>query len=391
MKILFIVLRPIEINSSTSIWNSAIINGLISNGHNVDVLTTMPDKRHSNYDDSLLNKKASVYYIQPNLSQSVANFARQGKLLNLVRRKLYKIHQLFKVYDIGSSYVKELDNLGFIKEKYDLMISSSDPKSSHLFALKCKINYQKATPWLQLWSDPFWGDITVNSILTSRKVKKEEKRLLKNATKISYISNILCSNRANLYPEYKEKMMYFPIPFLKEVVDKKEESDSLVFAYCGDYFSKVRNIKPFYDAINNSKHSLIICGSSDIELENTEHVTILPRVSYEKVCEIEENADVLVHLSNLSGVQIPGKIFQYSGTEKKILFILDGNIKEIQNEFSKYNRYCFVKNNIIDIENILDHREIWDRFEKSILKEYSPQYIAKKMLESIPLDGEKNG
>ena len=58
-------------------------------------------------------------------------------------------------------------------------------------------------------------------------------------------------------------------------------------------------------------------------------------------------------MCNLKGGQIPGKIYQYSATNKKILFILDGSESEIsvlENYFKKFNRYIFCKNNVVDIE-----------------------------------------
>ena len=57
MKILYVVSRPLEINSSSSISNRAIIGGLLELGHEVDLVTTQPDKNHINYDNSILDDK----------------------------------------------------------------------------------------------------------------------------------------------------------------------------------------------------------------------------------------------------------------------------------------------------------------------------------------------
>ena len=44
MKILYVVSRPLEINTSASIRNRATIEGLVELGHNVNIITTEPDE-----------------------------------------------------------------------------------------------------------------------------------------------------------------------------------------------------------------------------------------------------------------------------------------------------------------------------------------------------------
>ena len=47
MKILYVVSRPLEINTSASIRNRATIEGLVELGHNVNIITTEPDEKHT--------------------------------------------------------------------------------------------------------------------------------------------------------------------------------------------------------------------------------------------------------------------------------------------------------------------------------------------------------
>lgn len=381
MNILFIVLRSIEINSSTSIWNNAVINGLIENGHLVDVLTLPADKNHSNYDQSLTNKNCNIIEIRTSSVQRIANIARKNKVTNMLRGVAYHLRKKFQVYDIGSSYINTINNIELEDQKYDLIITSSDPKSSHLFGLEYKSKRNEKIPWIQLWSDPFLGDITSNSSWNKRKIEKEEAKLLKRATKIVYISRLLRNDRACLYPECAKKMFFYPIPFLESRVGKSKKSEVLTFVYCGDYFSKVRDIRPLYNAIKETKHRLIICGDSDVKLKETPNIKIFPRVSYQKVMQIENKADVLVHLSNLSGIQIPGKIYQYSGTEKNILFILDGNVNKIKEEFGQYNRYVFSLNKESNLLDTLNNPNVWQNCNTEIINEFSPSYVAKEIID----------
>ena len=53
MRILYVVSRPLEINTSASVRNHATISGLIQNGHQVTLVSASPDKNHEAYDPTL--------------------------------------------------------------------------------------------------------------------------------------------------------------------------------------------------------------------------------------------------------------------------------------------------------------------------------------------------
>ena len=384
MKILYVVSRPLEINTSASIRNRATINGLIELGHNVDLITTQFDKNHSNFDDSIFNKNLNVIYLKLGGIQDLARAGRKFKLLKPFKNLAYEIISKFEIYDNLKGIIDYALKLNIKDGKYDLIISSSDPKSSHLFVCKIFENgLLKVTPWIQIWGDPFLSDITRNSKLLNSKIRNEEDRLLKYANKVIYVSNLTLNEQRKIYPHYAMKMYYEPIPFLKKenypVADRQKES--LTFLYCGDYSSDVRNIKPLYDAIKNTRHNLIICGNSDLKLEDTERIEIYPRIGFEKTKAFERECDVLIHLSNLKGTQIPGKIYQYSGTNKPILFILDGDVDLLRGMFDSYERYIFCQNEKIDICRVIE--EIYNKkfdYTRFIVEEFDPKKIAEKII-----------
>ena len=66
--------------------------------------------------------------------------------------------------------------------------------------------------------------------------------------------------------------------------------------------------------------------------------------------------NVLVFVANKGGGQIPGKIYQYSGTNKAILFVLDGNEHEkkiLRDYFGNFDRYYFAENEIESIKDVV--------------------------------------
>jgi len=161
-----------------------------------------------------------------------------------------------------------------------------------------------------------------------------------------------------LYPESASKMRHLPIPYMEAIsysLNVLSEQKTVKIVYCGDYNTGTRNIFPLYQAVREmSNVHLTICGASDCTLEAQDNVIVYGRLPWEKVQELEKDADILVHLSNLHGSQIPGKIYQYSGTNKPILFILDGDIEKIKEQFEVYGRYDFSMNDAADIQKTIN-------------------------------------
>ena len=76
MRILYVVSRAIQINSSSSIRNLASIRGLAELGHKVTVLSAMYDKNHSNYDEKLEPEGVEKIYLTVGSIQKAAAVSR---------------------------------------------------------------------------------------------------------------------------------------------------------------------------------------------------------------------------------------------------------------------------------------------------------------------------
>lgn len=381
MKVLYIVSRPLEINTSASIRNRALIMGLLENNYEVNLVTSLPDKNHMAYDESMALDGIKVKYIKLNGIQSVARVGRIFKFLSPIKKMASSFLEVHNIYDNMKSiinHIKEVDISG-----YDVIISSSDPKSSHLFVDKLIQKYGYKGRWIQVWGDPFYGDITLSTKAKKIDILKEEKRLISLCDKVIYVSKLTLDAQKELYPNYAFKMKYIPIPYLHEVIHPINDfslREKINIAYCGDYDSNVRNIRPLYDSVIELPNvNLTICGNSDLILKQKNNIQILGRQSYRVIEKIEAEADILVHISNLKGGQIPGKIYQYSGTNKPILFILDGDVENIKSQFEGFKRYNFSNNTKECISNIL-RSMIAENEEYFPVKEFSPQNVAIKIM-----------
>ena len=124
------------------------------------------------------------------------------------------------------------------------------------------------------------------------------------------------------------------------------------YGYFGDYTPIARDLRPFYEAAKETGIRVNICGNPSNIFPSTDKITIHPRLPLDKLKPIEDQTNVLIFLCNRKGGQIPGKIYQYSATNKTVLFILDGTEEEqavLREFFGKFNRYVFCRNTKEDI------------------------------------------
>lgn len=349
MKILYVTSVPLEYNSSANMRNRALIRGLAELGHEISTLSSDFD-RNSIYIDNVNNDDNihKRYWIKlGNIQSNITNNIKSERSIKRrIKGILYKVYTKFSIYDPRKSLVKKIDE-DTIEDKFDLIISSSDPKSSHLLVEKLiKSNPKITKRWIQYWGDPFSGDINKNTIIPEKFIKNEEKRLISLCDKVVYVSPFTLQKQQVKYKEHKDKMSFIPIPYIKEKIYPETKNEKVTLGYFGDYNSKDRNIDPLYRAICEDKDLYLnICGNSDIKLESKENILIQTRQKTEEIEKLEQKSDILVCICNKSGTQIPGKIYHYAATNKKILIILDGEYSNQMKEyFDGFNRFIICKN-----------------------------------------------
>ena len=187
-------------------------------------------------------------------------------------------------------------------------MSNSSPAAGHrLVADLLRSKHIKAKRWVQIWEDPWYYDLYGNH---SDAILEEERYLLKEAQEVLYVSPLTLHYQKQFFPDCADKMGVIPLPaFLIGNQEQKPLSSPISFGYFGDYFSHVRNLSPFYEALKASGYTGNIYGDSDINLPSQSQITVSPRVTLDVLEQVQDKTDVLVHLSNLRGGQIPGKIY----------------------------------------------------------------------------------
>lgn len=349
MRILYVTSVPLEYSSSANLRNIALIRGLIKNGHSVSTLSTQPQSESAYYDKTILNiQLENRYFVGLGHMHAKMTSTQKGTFLSGLKGKIHRLYTAIHMYDPRKNEVSQVSTIQFENEKFDLLISSSDPKSSHLFAEELlKTHPGLADRWIQYWGDPFTGDINRRSLVPECIVSKEEKRLLSLCDKAVYVSPLTGEYIKNKYPEYAKKIQFVPVGYSEQKIYPIHESNTLDLCYCGDYYAKDRDLMPLMEAMKQltDNCTLTLAGNSDLIFAESQNVTIYPRVEKKKVDEIEENSDVIVCVCNRGGTQIPGKIYHAAATNRVVLVLLDGENKEaLKRYFAGYDRFVFAEN-----------------------------------------------
>lgn len=328
MNLLLVTLFSLERNTSVAISNINITKGLLQMGH-------------------------QVTWVMPHWGQCETEFDfSQVRIIrvpghDLAREKGYirgKLRSHFDMLDFTRSYLREVQHVQIPKEYYDIVISMSDPKTSHVFTAKLlrRVNYGR---WIQHWGDPLLGDITRNFWWPKWCIKLYEWSIIRKADKVVYVTPFTSQTQKKEHPKISQKISFVPLPADMYQTHTENKSDILRVAYLGDYNPVFRNLKPLYEAcLRLQSIQLTIAGYGPKYLIKP-NINILSRISQEKALEIENNADVIFCVCNMRGTQIPGKIFYKTSSDKHVLVAVDGDYRtEMIQYFESYDRFVICDN-----------------------------------------------
>ena len=337
MKILFVTLSALEVNTSVTKSNIGLLRGLKGLGHDVTILMPEVNKDAYYYDASYdLSSFNIIRLTAGGFTQSLAN--SNAKATGSFKKKLFmtlrSVYKYFTIFERSTKdYVKQLDGIGIKDTIFDVVISTSDPKVSHLFVKKAIEHGLKCSKWIQHWGDPLSSDISRKSFYPRWVFQIIESYLYKNANRIVFVSPFTAEEQKVSHKKYADRISFAPL-----IADEpKKESKDYVFkkggflnvAYMGDYNSIIRNIMPLYNACSELPFvKLTIAGHSNLSLSSQSNITVNKRLPSSEASVIESNADVIVSIANLKGTQIPGKIYYLASTNKIIMIAMENDNKE---------------------------------------------------------------
>lgn len=387
MKILYITANPLEYSSSANMRNVALIKGLIETGNEVSSLS-LRQNNIKYIDQSMLDINLKHRYWVNDIVNEKNNINKKSNdWKNSIIVLIAKLYRKITIYDPKKVIINKSNYTIQIKEKFDLIISSSDPKTAHLIAEKLiRENKNICKKWIQYWGDPFLGDINKKTLIPNYFIKKEEKRLISLCDKVIYVSPFTLKKQKEIYCEHANKLDFLPVPFKNKINYNINKNSILTVGYFGNYYSQDRNIQNLYNAIVECDYKAVILGDSDIKIQPNNNITILKgRQNLDVVKQYEEQVDILICICNKKGTQIPGKIYHYSATNKPILVILDGPQKEeLKQYFEKYKRFLICENSVESIKKTLTNIDV-SKFNYDNFSDFDCKKIAKEFIKGIEI------
>ncbi len=404
MKVLYVTGSCLTRNTSANMSHNAFVQGLLENGCELDILSAA--ESWGMEDSALPVWEKARYFTYPSVSvQDRLRLSLRGKapapasapaapgtadapkrpgakavIRQLLKKAFYRVFRPDPLYPLEKEWLKNAVKFNS-EEHYDLVVSNSSPAASHCLVEKLREKGRlRFDRWIQIWEDPWSHDLYGHY---PPAIEEEEHRLLRAASEIAYVSPLTLMYQKQYFPDCADKMFCIPLPALRYESDAAQDrTNELSFGYFGDYYSAARDLRPFYEAVVAAGCRAYIYGDTDLHLERSEKVEISPRVTLDRLKAVQEKASVLVHLSNLRGGQIPGKIYHYSVTSKPILFILDGSKEEkeaLLRFFSQYDRYCFCDNSVNNIRLTMERIAQENRMYAPV-KDFYPENIVKQLL-----------
>ena len=362
MKLLFIACYSPLINNSAAIETLQYLNKLSDiDGNEIHLLTVNFPKNSVYYDETLLsmmNKKIRLHAVKggaifnklmPKKSANSHNFSNNKSSGN-IKKILRKIKNAVVIPDMYYGWAKNASKYG-IKliedEKIDVIFSMHEPPSSHLCAYYIKKQY-KDIPWITYWSDPWLKDSTREKSFILKKLieKNMEKNIISCADKFIFVTE---DNRSEYLKDYKklnkDNTFILNRGFDSKLYDdlSKEEPPRFIdknkinIIYTGEIFSKLRDIRPFIEAIENIKKD-----------------------DYSKYRKLN-----ILFFGNKNSKQIPAKIYDYFGANGRI-FVIYGDKNDPIGRITKDNDKCIcsynssedIKNNIYNMIEMYEHNNL---------------------------------
>lgn len=358
MKILFIACYSPIINNSASIETLQYLNKLSEIPGNEVHLLTVDFPENSIYFDkdlkALIDDEIKVHLINggkifeklvPRMNVSGDKVVKNKNIKKM--RILRNLKNIFIIPDMYYNWAKRAAKYGnelHEKEKFDVMFSMHEPPSSHLCAYEIKKKNMNLN-WITYWSDPWLKDSTrEKSFFCKKKIETiMEKKIVNCSDKFVFVTEANRQDYIETYAIEKERTYIITRGYDEKFYQKMSKEnkpeyimdDKINILYAGEVFTKLRNINPFIEAVEEikrdykkeySKLNILFFGNIDdnkvkTKLEQIDAVRVSKRISFNEAIKYMLNSEILLLFGNKNSKQIPAKIYEYLGAKGSILTI----------------------------------------------------------------------
>lgn len=374
-KIIFIseMRDPYSNASSTQIMTRNILKGFLDNCKDVTFVAIV--------EENISKENIKLYYN--------GLFTRLIFINDITKYRQTRIKGMLSMvlHTVFNHHGKNTEAISKLVDDDTVLVSHSPSIDSILICRTIKRMFPQIR-YIQYWSDP----ITLALISPEDYSLKRlpfywvENRLHKSADIIVYGTKSLYIGQKSLFRKYNNKMAYCDVSYCIDNVSaaKSQQDDGInLFGYFGGYNSSVRDIRQLYGAFIDEDSKLVICGNGDVSLAERSNIEVVKRVPQNEVAALEASVNVYVCILNNRGIQIPGKVFYLTDTDKYILVICDGDYKkEIRDYLSSFKRFIFCENTVEDIRRVVKEINMKQYpIDKSELYRLSPKYVSKSIID----------
>jgi glycosyltransferase involved in cell wall biosynthesis len=220
-------------------------------------------------------------------------------------------------------------------KEYDYLLTSHEPWVDSLLGLSIKKNYPNLE-WIADFADPYVSIYTPEYKLFFE--NRIEKKIYRAVDKMIVTNQKVREKLEQKYSFLQKKdILVLEQGFKKrEHITSDTKNDIFTLLYTGTFYEDFRNPKQLAKALSalDFDFNFIVAGRNeqfnDLFQPLGDKYQFLGFVSHNEVLELQENADVLVHLSNKQIEQVPGKFFEYLGTNKSLLVIYQNHKDQLK-------------------------------------------------------------
>lgn len=393
MNFLYITTDDIVRNASCNIRNVSLIKGLIAKGHQVQILCMHHGKGQ---DKQLVHALdgISVFYLNDNNVVTQVPKEKKEQKKSRLKGMLLRLYNRVRVIDSYMYYINESDIKRVLPKLTtpDVVLSSSDPRSSHILAGKIIQHFQKSK-WVQYWGDPMANDISSAAIVKPF-IRYRERQILEKADLIVYTNNLTAEIIKSSYPTVKAPIISIPTSNIllsnsDNKIEKCYDKSITRIGYFGSFIKQQRNVKPLIETVlNHESIDLTLVGNTDVVINESDRVHVFPFVGLTELNQLQDSMDILLVIENIPSdnkkencVQIPGKVFHYGLSDKPILVISETGITE--KEFSKYDKYIFCENEMNQIWKAIEFINNNDSRFAHPIDDFKPENVATMLIDKI--------
>lgn len=299
-------------------------------GHRV-VLYAYTGGKNYEFETKGLFKVKNLGNCQPWCDDSIKNAK-----MPLYIRVIKKIVGELNVYPYKKCYA-HIKNALLQEDEIDMLISIAHPHVVH-WAVSKFINRNKVKNWIADCGDPFMGDPFNKHKVSLEKVEREW------CSKVDYITIPIKEGIKAYYPEFKEKIKIIPQGFNIDNVDiiKYKKNTIPTFGFAGGIYPGLRDPKKLLEYIykNNIKAHFIVYSKGEVFYEYQklmpEKIEIRELVDRDILIKELSRMDFLINIKNISEVQAPSKLIDYTLTKRPIL---DVSTKFVDDEINNFNMF----------------------------------------------------